>query len=95
MVAHVPEVYHVPALIMQPVCDPPLTTLTSPLPDGAPVEVEVGAVVVVLVAEVAVVVDPPEDSLGRYLIPEEGQVDPEPTGVAALKVPLWTEPCTS
>lgn len=88
MVAQVPEVYHVPALIMQPVCDPPLITLTNPLPDGVPVDVEVGAVVVVPVAPADVVVDPPEDPFGRYLIPEEGQVDPEPTGVAALKVPL-------
>lgn len=88
MVAQVPEVYQVPALTMHPVCDPPLITLTYPLPDGDPVEVEVGAVVVVRVAEVVVVVDPPEDPLGRYLIPEDGQVDPDPTGVAALKVPL-------
>lgn len=88
MVAQVPEVYHVPALIMHPVCDPPLITLTNPLPDGVPVEVEVEAVVVVLVAEVVVVVDPLDDPFGKYLIPEEGQVDPEPTGLAALKVPL-------
>lgn len=88
MVAQVPEVYHVPALIIHPVCDPPLITLTNPLPDGLPVEVEVGAVVVVPVAEVEVVVETPEDPLGRYLIPEDGQVDPDPTGVAALNVPL-------
>lgn len=86
MVAQVPVVYQVPALMMQPVCVPPLTVFRNPFPDGVPVEEEVGAVVVVPVGEV-VVVEPP-GLFGRYLIPEEGQVDPEPTGVAGLKVPL-------
>ena len=95
MEAQVPEVYQVPALMIHPVCDPPATTLTYPFPDGVPVEVEVGPVVLVPVAEVLVVVDPPVVPFGRYLIPEDGKVDPEPTGVAALKMPLWTEPWTS
>jgi hypothetical protein len=89
IVAHVPDVYHVPALIMQPVCVPPLITFRKPLPDGdpePPVGLEVGEVVVP-VEPAVVVVDPPE-AFGRYLIPEEGHVDPDPTGVAGWKVPL-------
>lgn len=92
MVAHVPDVYHVPAPIMHPVFVPPLTTFRKPFPDSVPdppVGVEVGVVVVPVGA--VVVVDPPA-GFGRYLIPVAGQVDPDPTGVAGLKVPLWTEP---
>jgi hypothetical protein len=72
-VAHVPDVYHVPALITQPFCAPPLITLIVPLPERAvpvPVVVLVGEVVVP-VGEVVVVIVVAVDELvpdfGRYL----------------------------
>jgi hypothetical protein len=87
MAAQVPVVYQVPALMMHPFCVPPLTTFRMPFPDSVPglaVEVEVGVAVVPV--EGAEGVGPP--GFGKYLIPEEGQVEPDPTGLAGLKVPL-------
>ena len=56
----------------------------------------------VLVLVTSVVLVPPaglletgEPLFGRYLIPVEGQVDVEPSGLAATKVPVCTEPRTS
>ena len=38
-VAHVPEEYQVPPLMMQPCVDPPVTALRVPLPENDPVAV--------------------------------------------------------
>lgn len=82
-VAQVPVVYHLPALMMQPVGLLEVETWRVPRPEkgipGVVVPVGEGAVVVGFV-----VVDgggglvPPED-LGRYLMPVEGQEDLEPS----------------
>lgn len=77
-VAHVPVVYQVPPLMMQPLTLPPEVTGSVPLPEnGTPgVDVGVGAVVTVdKVVEGGVPVEP----LGRYLIPVAGQLDFEPS----------------
>ena len=90
-VAHVPVVYHVPALMMQPVALPPVVTCRVPLPSkGAPgVVVPVGAVPVVVAVVVGVVV-----VLGRYLMPVAGQEDLLPSGFVGTNVPDCTEPLT-
>lgn len=91
--AHVPVVYQVPAEIIQPFWDPSTSTVRLPLPEKAP-PVLVGEVVVVVdVGPVVVEVLPPE-LLGRYLTPVLGQVDFVPSGSAATKSPVWTEPRT-
>lgn len=46
--AQVPETYHVPAEIKQPVAVPPVVATRVPVPLNMPVLVEVGAVVVVV-----------------------------------------------
>lgn len=90
-VAHVPVVYHVPALMMQPVALPPVVTCSVPLPlKGVPgVVVPVGVVPVVVAVVVGVVV-----VLGRYLMPVAGQEDLLPSGLVGMKVPVCTEPLT-
>ena len=76
-VAHVPVVYQVPPLMMQPFVLPPDVTGSVPRPEkGLPgVEVEVGEVVLVLVGGGLV----PPDPLGRYLTPVAGQEDLDPS----------------
>ena len=73
-VAHVPVVYHVPPLIMHPFCEPPLVTMSVPLPekDVPGVLLGAGASDVVDGGDV-----PP--FLGRYLIPVAGQLDLDPS----------------
>lgn len=85
--AHVPPMYHVPALTMQPFAVPPEVTWSVPLPEkGVPGAVvglepgEVGEVVVEVVIVVIVVeVVGEEPDLGRYLTPVAGQSDFEPS----------------
>lgn len=91
-VAQVPVVYHFPAEMMQPVVLPPVCTLRTPLPlKGEPVNVAVGAAdVPVAVVEVGL----EDESLGRYLMPVDGQADLEPSGSASTNVPLCTLPRT-
>jgi hypothetical protein len=87
--AQVPVVYHVPAEMRQPVFVVPTFTLRYPFPlKGVP------GVVVPPGVEAVVVVEPPP-VLGRYLMPVVGQVDFVPSGFAATKVPVCTEPRTS
>ena len=81
--AHVPVVYHVPPLMMQPSALPPVDTWSVPLPEkgmpGAVVGVGVGpagGVVVVVVVGAGGVTEP---DLGRYLIPVAGQAPLEPS----------------
>ena len=74
-VAHVPVVYHVPALMIHPSAFPPVVTSRKPLPIKAPpppVGLDPPPVVVVVGGVV-----PPD--LGRYLIPVAGQSLVEPT----------------
>ena len=90
-VAHVPVVYQVPALMMQPSGEPLVVTWRVPLPEkGVPPAggVLVGVVVVVVVGVVEV-------PLGRYLTPVAGQEDLEPSGLVGMKVPDWRLPLTS
>lgn len=61
---------------------------------GIAVDVVVLVVVVVAVAVVVAEVVVEVEYLGRYLIPVEGQVFPEPTGSTAWKLPPYTGPCT-
>lgn len=84
--AQVPEVYHVPPLMIQP----PLSTLRVPLPlNGVPGGlVPVGAVVVVVGDPVGAA-----PLLGMYL-KLAGHVDLEPSGSAATNWPVCTEPRT-
>ena len=87
-VAHVPVVYQVPALIMQPVAVPEVVTWRVPLPEkGVPAGgVLVGGeeeVVVVLV--VLVVVEGGVPDLGRYLTPVAGQSDLEPSRMGGME----------
>lgn len=104
-VAHVPVVYHVPALIIQPSDFPPVLTCSVPLPEkGAPgVLVPVGFVPVLVVVDpppvvvvpvagavVGVVLPPP--ALGRYFTPVAGQLELEPAGLVGMKDPDCTEP---
>ena len=80
-VAHVPPMYQVPGLMMQPFVLPPEVTWRVPLPaNGVP-----GAVVGVLpVLVVVVVVVAPV--LGWYLTPVAGQSELEPSGVEVSRV---------
>lgn len=99
-VAHVPLVYHVPALTIQPSALPPVLTCSVPLPEkGAPgVLVPVGFVpVVVFIVDpppVVVVVDVvlPPPALGRYFTPVAGQLELEPAGLVGMKDPDCREP---
>lgn len=76
-VAHVPVVYQVPALMMQPVGLEELVTWRVPLPEkGVPGE-EVGGLVVVVVVVAGGDGEVPD--LGRYLTPVAGQLDLEPS----------------
>lgn len=81
--AHVPPMYHVPALMMQPFAFPPEVTCRVPLPEkgvpGAVVGLVPGAVVVEVVIVVEVVVEVPVPDLGRYLTPVVGQSDVAPS----------------
>ena len=72
--AHVPVVYQVPPLMMQPSAVPLVVTWRVPLPEKGvlPVGEVPGAVVVG-------VVPPPEPDLGRYFTPVAGQSDLEPS----------------
>lgn len=77
-VAHVPPMYHVPPLMMQPEGLEEVVTWRVPLPEkgvpGAVVgEVPPGLVVVVVVGGMGVEV------LGRYLMPVAGQEDLAPS----------------
>ena len=81
-VAHVPPMYQVPGLMMQPFDLPPEVTWRVPLPaNGVP-----GAVVGVLPVVVVVVVPAPD--LGRYLTPVAGQSELEPSGVEVSRVDM-------
>lgn len=85
-VAQVPLVYHVPALIKQPLPPPLVIAFKYPVPEnGAPVGEDPGTVVVGV---------PPPPDLGRYLMPVEGQSLFSPTGPALTNVPVCTEPRT-
>lgn len=85
--AHVPVVYQVPALMMQPVALPPVVTWSVPLPaKGVPGgEVGVGAVVVV----VRVVGGGGLEVLGRYFMPVAGQEPFDPSGEGVLVLVWW------
>ena len=74
-VAQVPVVYHVPPLMIQPFCLPPLVTNKVPLPEkGTPGALlgEVPALVVVPGG------DGPVPVFGKYLIPVAGQLELAP-----------------
>ena len=89
-VAHVPVVYHVPLLMIQPVVFPLVVTGRVPLPEkGVPGD-PVGPV-----PAVVVVVVPPPLPFGKYLTPVAGQLLLLPSGFDGSKVPVWTEPLTS
>ena len=88
-VAHVPVVYHVPRLMIQPVFFPPVVTGRVPLPEKGVPGVPVGPLPTV------VVVVPPPLPFGRYLTPVAGQLLLLPSGFDGSKVPVWTEPLTS
>ena len=88
-VAHVPVVYHVPPLMIQPVVFPPVVTGRVPLPEKGVPGVPVGPL-----PAVVVVVVPPLLPFGRYLIPVAGQLLLLPSGFDGSKVPVWTEPLT-
>lgn len=100
-VAHVPPMYHVPALMMQPFACPPEVTWRVPLPEkgvpGADVGLVPGAVVVEEVIVVEVVDEVLEPDLGRYLTPVAGQSDVAPSkpdvsrvnGGKEMKVLTW------
>ena len=82
-VAHVPEVYQVPALIKHPVWLPLVTAFKYPLPEKVPpppVGLEPALVVVVVGAGLP--------DFGRYLIPVEEQLEVEPTGEVGTNVPV-------
>ena len=89
-VAHVPVVYQVPALMMQPSGVPLVVTWRVPLPEKGVPGLLVGEVVVVVVVVVGGMVP-----LGRYLTPVAGQEDLEPSGLVGMKVPVWRLPLTS
>lgn len=82
--AHVPVVYHLPPLMMQPSAWPPVETWRVPLPEkdvpGVVVGVGLvpGGVVLVLVVGAGGLVT--ESALGRYLMPVAGQAPLEPSG---------------
>ena len=90
--AHVPVVYHVPPLIMQPSAWPPVVTGKVPLPENG---VPGGLVGPELEEDVVVVPVPVPEPLGRYLTPVAGQLLLLPSGFVATKVPVWTDPMTS
>ena len=77
--AHVPPMYHVPPLIIQPLLFPPDVTSSVPFPEkgvpGAGVGVPAGGLVVV----VSVVAGGVEPDFGRYFTPVAGQSDLEPS----------------
>ena len=97
--AHVPVVYQVPPLMMQPIACPPMLTWSVPLPEkGSPgTTVEVGPLPVVVVELVPVVVggEGADPDFGRYLTPDAGQSDLDPSGLVGMKVPVWMLPATS
>ena len=73
-VAHVPVVYHVPPLMMQPLAAPEVETCRVPRPEKGVPGVPVGPV------GGDFVVGGPED-LGGYFTPVAGQEDLEPSDV--------------
>lgn len=73
--AHVPPMYHVPPLMMQPFDAPPVATWRVPFPENG-----VPGVVVGFVPGGVVVVEVVEP-LGRYLMPVAGQLPFEPSVV--------------
>ena len=90
-VAHVPVVYQVPALMMQPSAFPPVVTCKVPFPlKGVPVGL--GSLPRAVVGGGG---GGGELDLGRYLTPVAGQVDLEPSGLVGMKVPVCTLPATS
>lgn len=91
-VAHVPVVYHVPPLMIQPTALPSVVTCSVPLPEKGVPGLAVGPGGAVPVGVVVVVVGAP---LGRYLIPVEGQEFFSPSGFVAIKVPVCAEPRTT
>lgn len=82
--AHVPVVYHVPPLMMQPFDWPLVETWSVPLPEkgvpGAVVGVVPGGVVVVIVVADGGGGAGAEPALGRYLMPVVAQAPLEPSG---------------
>lgn len=76
-VAHVPVVYQVPPLMMQPLTLPPEVTGNVPRPAKGTPGVGLGGAVVTVdkVVEGGV----PPEPLGRYLIPVAGQLDLAPS----------------
>jgi hypothetical protein len=93
-VAQVPDTYQVPPLMIHPFRDPPLDTLSIPLPENDPLPPPppVGLVGLVGGVEVVAVVEP---DFGKYLTRVAGQVDLVPSGLAATNLPVCTEPRTS
>ena len=90
-VAHVPVVYHVPALMMQPVGFDEVVTCRVPLPEkGVPGE-EVGGLLpgLVVVGGEGGVPD-----LGRYFTPVAGQSDLEPSVDDVIVVSHVMSGCT-
>ncbi len=81
--AHVPVVYHVPPLMMQPFAWPLVETWSVPLPEkgvpGAVVGVVPGGVVVVVVVADGGGGAGAEPALGRYLMPVVAQAPLEPS----------------
>lgn len=86
-VAHVPDVYHVPAEIKQPSWLPLVMAFKYPDPEKEP-PVPVGAELEPVVVEVFIVVGAAAPDFGRYLMPEEAQLVLCPTGAAGKKVPV-------
>lgn len=86
-VAQVPPMYHVPALMMQPLDAPPDVTWRVPLPEkgvpGAVVGLVPGGEVVVVVEVVGEVAEP---DLGRYRTPVAGQSDVAPSDYQVSRV---------
>lgn len=81
--AHVPVVYHVPPLMMQPFAWPLVETWSVPLPEkgvpGAVVGVVPGGVVVVVVVADGGGGAGAEPALGKYLMPVVAQAPLEPS----------------
>ena len=92
-VAHVPEVYQVPAEMIHPFWLPPLTTFRTPEPLKAPPGEDVGLEPGAVEVEVGEPPPPPPLLLGRYLIPELGQLDFVKL-CDGSNVPFCTDPLT-
>lgn len=92
-VAHVPVVYHVPALMMHPSAFPLVVTWRVPFPLKGVPGLVVGPPLVVVVVVVVGGEELPD--FGKYLTPVAGQEDLDPSGSLGIKVPVCTLPATS